>query len=252
MILRSLTRHVREQNWFAVGLDFLIVVIGVFIGIQVANWNDLRVERDLEQRYLERLETAIAQDIIEHDDAVSLAEHRERRAVLLIDALADSSIAEEGPSDLFDAIQVAAYSYHPNISDEVYAEMVATGNARIIRDDELRDAIAEYYSAIEARFQWNYIREHTQLEYLDRQAGILSAEESRRIYRGRGSAEFSVSEAKALVDRIRAAPDFVEWLPLAENWQIYQAETYRALGSQARSRRAGIRAALGGGETPDE
>ncbi|MEX6632513.1 hypothetical protein [Hyphococcus lacteus] len=40
MILRRITEHVKAQNWFAVFLDFIIVVVGVFIGIQVANWND--------------------------------------------------------------------------------------------------------------------------------------------------------------------------------------------------------------------
>jgi hypothetical protein len=40
MILRSVTKHVNDQNWFAVLLDLLIVVFGVFIGIQVSNWND--------------------------------------------------------------------------------------------------------------------------------------------------------------------------------------------------------------------
>jgi len=45
MILRSVTRHVRDQNWVAVGIDFLIVVVGVFIGIQVANWNEAQAER---------------------------------------------------------------------------------------------------------------------------------------------------------------------------------------------------------------
>ena len=39
MMLRRIFEHVKTQNWFAVGLDFLIVVTGVFIGIQVANWN---------------------------------------------------------------------------------------------------------------------------------------------------------------------------------------------------------------------
>ncbi len=43
MLLRRITRHVKEQNWFAVGIDFVIVVIGVFIGLQVANWNEARV-----------------------------------------------------------------------------------------------------------------------------------------------------------------------------------------------------------------
>lgn len=39
MILRRLTKHVEDQNWFAVALDFLIVVLGVFLGIQIGNWN---------------------------------------------------------------------------------------------------------------------------------------------------------------------------------------------------------------------
>lgn len=32
MLLRRVIEHVRAQNWTAVGLDFVIVVVGVFIG----------------------------------------------------------------------------------------------------------------------------------------------------------------------------------------------------------------------------
>ena len=39
MLLRSVTKHVNDQNWFAVVLDLVIVIFGVFIGIQVSNWN---------------------------------------------------------------------------------------------------------------------------------------------------------------------------------------------------------------------
>ena len=47
MLLRRIKTHVEKENWFAVGVDFVIVVIGVFIGIQVAYWNEARgVERD--------------------------------------------------------------------------------------------------------------------------------------------------------------------------------------------------------------
>ncbi|MBY6204568.1 hypothetical protein [Halomonas denitrificans] len=64
MILRSLTRHVRDQNWFAVFLDFLIVVVGVFIGIQVANWNEARNNRSIAMGHL----SEIAEDIQTHLD----------------------------------------------------------------------------------------------------------------------------------------------------------------------------------------
>jgi hypothetical protein len=40
LLLRRITRHVERQNWFAVAIDLVIVVVGVFIGIQVSNWND--------------------------------------------------------------------------------------------------------------------------------------------------------------------------------------------------------------------
>ena len=45
MLLRRITKHVTDQNWFAVFIDFLIVVVGVFIGIQVANWNQANIDR---------------------------------------------------------------------------------------------------------------------------------------------------------------------------------------------------------------
>ena len=52
MLLRRITKHVKDQNWFAVFIDFVIVVIGVFIGIQVANWNDGRAEYRRETKAL--------------------------------------------------------------------------------------------------------------------------------------------------------------------------------------------------------
>ena len=39
MFLRRIIRHVRNQEWLAIGIDFVIVVVGVFIGIQAANLN---------------------------------------------------------------------------------------------------------------------------------------------------------------------------------------------------------------------
>jgi hypothetical protein len=40
MILRRLTIHVKEQNWFAVALDFVIVIFGILIAFQITNWRE--------------------------------------------------------------------------------------------------------------------------------------------------------------------------------------------------------------------
>ncbi|HKJ75194.1 MAG TPA: hypothetical protein VKA19_13855 [Alphaproteobacteria bacterium] len=44
MILSRVIHHVKNQQWTAVFLDFVIVVLGVVIGIQVSNWNQARAD----------------------------------------------------------------------------------------------------------------------------------------------------------------------------------------------------------------
>jgi hypothetical protein len=55
MILRRLTENLRAQNWTAITIEFLIVVVGVFIGTQVANWNQQRLEKQATERMLAQL-----------------------------------------------------------------------------------------------------------------------------------------------------------------------------------------------------
>ncbi len=52
MILRRVIKHVRNQEWTAVCIDFFIVVVGVFVGLQVSNWNAARATQQSERAYL--------------------------------------------------------------------------------------------------------------------------------------------------------------------------------------------------------
>ena len=44
MILRRVIHHAKKQEWTAIAIDLVIVVVGVFIGIQVSNWNADRAD----------------------------------------------------------------------------------------------------------------------------------------------------------------------------------------------------------------
>ena len=63
MLLRRTIEHVRKQDWFAVALDFVVVVVGVFLGIQLGNWNDERVFDNHERTLLLELRAEIVQGI---------------------------------------------------------------------------------------------------------------------------------------------------------------------------------------------
>ena len=65
MLLRRITEHVRAQNWAAVVIDFFIVVVGVFIGIQVSNWNEGLAFERREQVLLRELRSELAQNIVD-------------------------------------------------------------------------------------------------------------------------------------------------------------------------------------------
>ena len=54
MVIRRIREHVATHNWFAVGIDLAIVVVGVFLGIQASNWNAARIQSDEVLKWLDR------------------------------------------------------------------------------------------------------------------------------------------------------------------------------------------------------
>ena len=63
MILRRITQHVRDQNWTAIGIDLVIVVLGVFLGLQLGDWNEARDEVDRERHLLGELRVELVETI---------------------------------------------------------------------------------------------------------------------------------------------------------------------------------------------
>jgi len=146
MILRRLTEHVRTQNWFAVGIDFVIVVVGVFLGIQIGNWNEARVSHFQEAKYLEQLRN----EIIANTDMA-------RRQAQFVDRIVEggrnglqfldsdepcTSGCERLMIDLFHASQV----WGTNFFTEKYKE---TNRRGIPTHEPLRLVIQEVYSVID-------------------------------------------------------------------------------------------------------
>ncbi|GJL92749.1 hypothetical protein [Hyphococcus sp.] len=81
MILRRVIEHVKHQNWTAIALDFVIVVMGVFMGIQLGNWNAARIAEAQADDLLQRM-------IAEAEDArADMAEYRTDHDVILDGAL---------------------------------------------------------------------------------------------------------------------------------------------------------------------
>lgn len=62
MLLRRIIAHFRKQEWTAIGIDFAIVVIGVFIATQVADWSAGEADKRRGRVYLTQLTADMEQD----------------------------------------------------------------------------------------------------------------------------------------------------------------------------------------------
>src|SRR5512144_3373426 len=97
MILRRVVEHAKTQNWFAVTLDFFIVVIGVFIAIEVANWNQARQDRQEERRYYGQLLVDLRSDLETFSRAEKRADQFDEAAQLVIDRLSGKAPPQVSP-----------------------------------------------------------------------------------------------------------------------------------------------------------
>jgi hypothetical protein len=141
MILRRLVDGVREQNWFLVVLEVLIVVVGIFIGLQVNDWSDERIDRADEQAFL----FALHGDLLLSDD---LSRRLRERRLLKLDTLMDASDVLFGRSDRNEFSQEecmalgGSHFYNFIVSDlSSMSELISAGRMHIIRNQDLRSAL---------------------------------------------------------------------------------------------------------------
>jgi len=141
MILRRIIEHFRTQEWTAIAIDFVIVVVGVFVGLQVNNWSDDRRDRIDERLFLLRLHDDFARG---EELTARLRAKRLMRADYLL--AATDVIFGRSSKDFLDERQceaIATAHYYNIVAPELPAvvELMSSGRMAILRDAELRTAL---------------------------------------------------------------------------------------------------------------
>lgn len=134
MIIGNLVEAMRKQSWFTVVLELVVVVLGIFLGLQADAWNQARKDRATEAVYLERLSSdttfnlgqvkAKAQSY--HDRALSLASIVEKLQAEKVDEI-----------DVNDLTRTFCYWYVPEtvrLHSSTYDELTATRGLDLIKD----------------------------------------------------------------------------------------------------------------------
>jgi hypothetical protein len=141
-ILGRLSQAVREQNWFAVALELVIVVLGVVIGFQITAWGQARSDAAREAGYLEQ----IASDLAETERVMAegnLGARDIERAIYLLERAFYTP--ERPPRDsLLVWLGNAAFGAPRRPVLGTVEALVSSGDLALVRNDSLRSALTQY------------------------------------------------------------------------------------------------------------
>ncbi len=141
MLLRRVTNHINQQNWFAVFIDFLIVVVGVFIGIQVSNWNGQRADRALEQEYLERIYFDAVRSINSSVQDQDWSDERMQTQAIVLTSIRKGELLEKNQDAFARGLAFFGYVQQANRNWQAVKELQSTGRMTVIQDVGLRELI---------------------------------------------------------------------------------------------------------------
>ena len=167
MLLRSITKHVREQNWFAVGLDFFIVVVGILIAFQISNWNTARNNSERAHEALVSILEDIKNDRSSLRTGLSFAQTNIdasnfaliQSGLKGVDTLtmpwgevpalggSEYELGSSLKTDVSMSTQLwkqASVRYHPNPSDAAFTSLIAAGELSLIKDADLIRELQRY------------------------------------------------------------------------------------------------------------
>jgi len=140
MILARITTALKDQNWLAVAIEFVIVILGVVIGFQVTGWNAARQNAQLEHAYLERLadELAVVRDNL-YDTLGDLDQARDSAERFLV-------ALETGDTGTMQAnavgLTLITRVSQVQVQTAAMHELISSGRLGLIRDEDLRAALA--------------------------------------------------------------------------------------------------------------
>ncbi len=144
MILRRLSQSLKEQNWTAIVIEFVLLVSGVFLGIQVSNWNADRELRKKSATFTERLTADLRVEAWGYEYLIEYNKDVLANARRALDSLTgDHPLSDE-------QFVIAAYRASQYESQDrrraTYDELVSTGTIGLITDQKLRDRAIFVYA----------------------------------------------------------------------------------------------------------
>jgi hypothetical protein len=154
MMLKRIACYIRQHDWFSVGVEVLVVMIGLMLAFQLDRWREDLAERQQERACVDRLIADIEADIPTLEYAIDLQSLRLGLINLLMEVAREPVAATKDPAVLLGAVSQAAYTYTPVLTSHTFENLRSTGDLRLILDDAVKDVMFDYYGFDDSQRQF--------------------------------------------------------------------------------------------------
>ncbi len=196
--------------------------------------------------YISRLISDLEEDLPSLEYAISLAEVRLGFGDFLAEVGADPSLALDKPAYFLAATSQASYTYTPSLASHTFEDLRSTGNLKLIRDQDVKQALRSYYGFDQSQRQFISLNLMIEFRYFELSAGILTLEQNRVIQdrwyvvnsaRLKELQDLHPAEVEviAAADRLRANAELLAWLPRVRALQLDQINANNGRLENARS-----------------
>lgn len=165
LLFQRFTRALRAQDWAAAAIEFVLVVLGVFLGFQLTQWSDDRQDRVREVSLMLNVARDLRNDVVELDENLQNASSRMASLDRLLRLAGDWNPPAEFPSSRFVIKVEQVPQFRPNsgftIGIEVfilatydgnrfaYDALINTDGPVVVRDQVQLSEIQKYYASVD-------------------------------------------------------------------------------------------------------
>lgn len=143
MILRRLAAAIAEQNWFTVLLEIVIVVVGIYLGLQASEWSQNREDRRAEIVYLERIAADLEASLTQTAISQEFQTRHARYGALVLQALRRCDLQSNERDQFASGIYLVAKHNAAAFVQASLQELLSAGRLTIIRNSSLRQMLVE-------------------------------------------------------------------------------------------------------------
>ncbi len=144
MIARRVMERLRKQEWTAVAIEFAIVVLGVFLGLQANNWNQAAIDHRAEAAYLSQLRGDLQRIEGAVRDQIEFERFQGRVAGAVFDLIEHDRSGDRGRRIGMGLSQLTMRRTL-RMESPTFTDLQSSGNLEIISDPTLRADIISYF-----------------------------------------------------------------------------------------------------------